>query len=39
MTTDLSELQALPEETLAEDATPCIPAASADQRPTFTTVC
>jgi len=24
---------------LAEDATPCIPAASADQRPTFTTVC
>jgi hypothetical protein len=38
ITTDLDELQRLPEEALPEDRTPCIPAA-ADRVPTWTTVC
>jgi hypothetical protein len=39
MTTDLAELQVLAQEPIAEDSTPCIPAADAELRPTFTTVC
>jgi hypothetical protein len=38
ITNDLDELQRLPEESVAEDRTPCIPAA-ADRVPTWTTVC
>jgi hypothetical protein len=37
ITSDLDELQRLPEERAAEDRTPCIPAA-AEWVPTFTTV-
>ncbi len=38
ITSNLDELQRLPEERLTEDRTPCIPAMD-DQVPTFTTVC
>jgi hypothetical protein len=38
ITSNLDELQRLPEESLAENRTPCIPAAG-EQIPTFTTVC
>ncbi len=38
MTDNLDELQRMPQETAAEEDTPCIPRAAA-QVPTFTTVC
>jgi hypothetical protein len=38
ITSDLDELQRLPEERVTEDRTPCIPSAS-EWVPTFTTVC